>query len=75
MISFDGTGMRIDGVTDGKPGSKAGLLQGDVVIGLGDYAVNSTMDYMKALGNFKKGDSTKIKIMRAGKEMLLDVTF
>ncbi len=73
--AFDGTGMRIDGVTDGKPGSKAGLLQGDVVIGLGDYAVNSTMDYMKALGNFKKGDTTKIKIMRAGKEMLLDVTF
>lgn len=73
--AFDGTGMRVDGVTDGKPASKAGVQPGDVIIGLGDYPVNNTMDYMKALGNFKKGDTTKVKIIRAGSEMLLDVTF
>lgn len=73
--AFDGTGMRIDGVTEGKPAAAAGLKQGDIIIGLGDYPVKNTMDYMKALGNFKKGDTTKVKIIRAGTEMLLDVTF
>lgn len=73
--AFEGKGMRIDGVTDGKPASKAGLKQGDVVLQIGDFPVNSTMDYMKALGNFKKGDTTKIRILRGTEELLLDVTF
>lgn len=73
--AFEGKGMRVDGVTEGKPAQKAGVKQGDIIIQLGDYPVNSTMDYMKALGNFKKGDTTKIKLIRAGQEMLLDVTF
>lgn len=34
--SFEGKGLRIDGVTDGKPASKAGLTKGDVVIELGN---------------------------------------
>ena len=33
---YDGKGMRIDGVTDGKPAAKAGLKVGDVVVKLGD---------------------------------------
>ena len=67
--TFDGVGMRIDGVTDGKPASKAGLLQGDVVVQLGDIKVTEMMSYMKALGQFKKGDTTKVKVMR-GKEVI-----
>lgn len=73
--AFEGKGMRVDGVTDGKPAQKAGILKGDVILAVGDYAVNSTMDYMKALGNFKKGDTAKVKVNRNGQELLLDVTF
>lgn len=72
---YDGKGMRIDGVTDGKPAANAGLKTGDVVIQLGDRAVTDMMSYMKALGAFKKGDSTTVKVLRDGKEVVSDITF
>src|ERR1019366_3856427 len=73
--TFDGEGMRIDGVTDGKPASKAGLLQGDVVIQLGDIKVTEMMSYMKALGQFKKGDITKVKVKRGNEVVEKEVQF
>ncbi len=73
--AFEGEGMRIDGVSDGKPASKAGLLPGDIVIQLGENKIVDMMSYMKALGKFSHGDSTKVKVKR-GKEMVeKDITF
>jgi Zn-dependent M28 family amino/carboxypeptidase len=73
--TFEGKGMRVDGVTEGKPAFKAGVKQGDVVVQLGDFPVNDIMAYMKALGNFKKGDTTTIKVKRGTEEITLNVTF
>jgi C-terminal processing protease CtpA/Prc len=73
--AFDGEGMRIDGVTDEKPASKAGLLPGDVVIQLGDNKVVDMMSYMKALGKFNKGQTTKVKVKRGNEEIERDITF
>jgi S1-C subfamily serine protease len=73
--TYDGEGMRIDGVTDGKPASKAGLLQGDVVVQLGDIKVTDMTSYMKALSKFSKGDSTKVKIKRNNQLIEKDVVF
>jgi aminopeptidase YwaD len=42
---------------------------------LGDFPVNEIMDYMKALGNFKKGDTTTLKVKRGTEEITLNVTF
>jgi hypothetical protein len=72
---FDGKGMRIDGVTDGKPASGAGILKGDIVVKMGEHPVHDMMSYMKGLSLFKKGESTTVVIMRAGKEMSFTVTF
>lgn len=72
---YDGKGMRIDGVTDGKAAAAAGLKPGDVVIKLGDHDVADMMSYMKALGAFKKGDGTQVTVLRGGKEMKADITF
>ncbi len=73
--AFDGEGMRIDGVTDGKPASKAGLQPGDVVIQLGENRVVDMMSYMKALGKFNKGETTKVKVMRGKDIVEKDITF
>lgn len=73
--AFEGEGMRIDGVTDGKPASKAGLKPGDIVIQLGEVKVLDMMTYMKALGQFKKGQTTKVKVMRAKEVVEADITF
>ena len=73
--AFEGKGMRVDGVTNGKPASKAGVLKGDVVIQLGDIKINNMEDYMKALSVFSKGDKTKVKVLRGTEEKELDIEF
>jgi len=62
--TFSGTGVRVDGVSDGRPAQKAGLQTGDVITQLGDYNVSSLENYMEALGKFKKGDSTTVRFVR-----------
>jgi len=73
--TFEGEGMRIDGVSEGKPAFKAGLAKDDIVKKLGDVQIKSVQDYMKALGNFKKGDTAKIEVMRGSQVKVLDVQF
>jgi hypothetical protein len=72
---FDGEGMRIDGVTEGRPASKAGLKVGDVVVQMGEHKVTEMMSYMRALAAFEKGDEVKVTVMRNGKAKKKKVTF
>ncbi|MFZ1686075.1 MAG: M28 family peptidase [Flavobacteriales bacterium] len=72
---YDGKGMRIDGVTEGKPAAASGLKVGDVVVKLGPQDISDMMSYMKALGLFKKGESTQVTVLRDGKPMTTDITF
>ena len=73
--AFEGQGLRIDGVTDGKPASKAKMEKGDVVIELGGVKVNNINDYMKALSQFKKGDKTKVVFKRGEDTLTRDLEF
>lgn len=61
---FDGRGMRIDGVRDGRPADKAGLKKGDVVVQMGDIEIVDMMTYMKALSQFSPGETTKVTVIR-----------
>lgn len=72
---FEGKGVRADGVTDGKAASKAGLIKGDVVVKLGEYEVKDMQTYMEALSKFKKGDSTKVEVIRGKQNLIFDLTF
>ncbi len=72
---FDGEGMRIDGVTEGKPASQAGLLKGDVVVQLGELPVHDMMSYMKALSKFESGDTTTVKVDRDGEQIKAPIEF
>lgn len=73
--TYSGAGVRVDGVTDGRPAQKAGLKTGDVVVQLGDYPVSSMESYMQALGKFKKGDLTKVKYKRGNETLEATVQF
>jgi aminopeptidase YwaD len=73
--TFDGAGVRADGVTDGRPAAKAGLKAGDVIIQLGEHAVSSVETYMQALNKFNKGDKTKVKFKRGNEILEGDVQF
>ncbi len=73
--TYEGEGVHVDGVTEGKPASKAGVQRGDIILGLGDIKVVTMQDYMKALAAFKKGDSTQVKVKRGPETKDLPVTF
>ena len=72
---YDGKGMRVDGVSEGKPAQAAGLMKGDIVIQLGDSTIKDMMGYMRALSVFKKGDSTQVVVQRAGQQLEKKVKF
>jgi hypothetical protein len=73
--AFDGEGMRIDGISEGRPAAKAGLKAGDVVVAIGENKVLDMTSYMKALGKFNKGDKAEVTVLREKKEMKVEVTF
>ncbi|MFY7734318.1 MAG: M20/M25/M40 family metallo-hydrolase [Bacteroidia bacterium] len=71
----EGKGVKIDGVTEGKPASLAGLKRGDLLIKLGVDEVVDMQAYMKCLGKYNKGDKVKGIIVRDGNEMEVNITF
>jgi membrane-associated protease RseP (regulator of RpoE activity) len=68
-------GVRVDGVSDNKPASKAGILANDVIVELGSHTIVNLEDYMQALSTFKKGDKTTVKVRREDSEKVFDVQF
>jgi len=72
---FGGKGMRIDGLTEGKPASEAGLKKGDVVVQLGDFAIEDMNTYMQALSKFEKGSQTTVKVKRGDEELSYSINF
>jgi len=73
--AFEGQGMRIDGISEGKPAQKAGLISGDIVIAIGENKVVDMMSYMKALGKFNKGEKAEVTVVRDKNEMKVNIVF
>ncbi len=73
--AFDGTGLRLDGVSEGKAAQKAGLKQGDIILMMDDLKIENIQDYMKGLSKYSKGQTVQLKIQREGKELTLPATF
>lgn len=72
---FSGTGMRIEAVSKGKLAEKTGLQAGDVLLQLGDYRFVDVPSYMQALRNFKRGDSTTLRLKRGNTEKTYTIQF
>ena len=72
---FQDKGMRIDGVRAGKTADTAGILDGDVVVKMGDLKIVDMNSYMKALSVFEPGEKVMVVVLREGKELKKEVTF
>jgi len=72
---YDGSGMRIDGVTDGKPAAAAGMKRGDIVVKLGDSTIVDMMSYMRALSGFQSGQKTVVEYKRGEELKAAEVNF
>lgn len=68
-------GLKIDGVSEGKPAHKAGILTGDVIVQMGDLVIKDIQNYMEALGKFEKGQSVPVKVKRGEETLTFIVTF
>ncbi len=68
-------GLKVDGVTEGKPAQKAGIITGDVIVQIGSYQIKDIQGYMDALGKFEKGQIVPVKLKRQKEILTLNVTF
>lgn len=73
--TYEGKGMRIDGIIGGRPAAKAGLEKGDVVIKMGERNITNLNDYMQALYIFDKGQTIQLIVLRNKTELKLNLTF
>ena len=73
--TYIGSGVRVDGVSEGKTAQKVGIKAGDVITQLGDIKFTDVQSYMGALGKFNKGDATKVKVKRGNEELMFDIVF
>lgn len=65
---YNGPGLRIDGVKEGRPAAAAQLQQGDIILQLGTLDVSDIQSYMKALNSLKPGEKVAVKYLRNDQE-------
>ncbi len=71
----EGKGMRIDAVLDDRPAKQGGIMDGDVVIKIGEYEVTDIYSYMDALSKYEIGDTVNIVVKRGEETLEKQVTF
>jgi S1-C subfamily serine protease len=64
------TGARIDSVTPGSPAADAGLLAGDIVLGVDNHPIGSSSDLVVALRLYKPNQSVGITYRRDGSDQV-----
>ena len=71
--SQDIEGLAISGVVGGGPAAEAGLLGGDVIVGLAGRTVTNIYDYMYALDLLKVGEPAEVVVVRDGERVVLEL--
>ena len=69
----DAGGVVVAGVIEGGAAGTAGIREGDVVVAVGAYVVDSLRDLSKALAAYKPGDKVLVKVSRGGESLSLEL--
>ena len=67
-------GVYVTKVAPGSPASKAGLQVDDIITSLNNVKMDETHNYLNMLYTYKPGDQVTLGVMRAGKEITLQIT-
>jgi aminopeptidase YwaD len=67
-------GLKLDGVRDDSPASKAGLKAGDRIVKMAGHEVKNVYDYTYALGEMKAGQEYEVEIVRGSDRLTLKIT-
>jgi C-terminal processing protease CtpA/Prc len=66
-------GMKISGVREGSPASKAGMTGGDIIVKFGKIDIKNLYDFTYALGEYKPGDEVDVVIKRGAETKTVKV--
>ncbi len=67
-------GVLVADVIDGTPAQKAGLMDGDVILGIADEDVDTSNELSRRVASYAPGDKVELKIHRDGKIRNMTVT-
>jgi 2-alkenal reductase len=67
-------GVYVTNVSSNSPASEAGLRQGDIVVRVGDTALDETHQYLNILLTYQPGNQVTLGVMRNGKTIDMQVT-
>ncbi|CAN5275449.1 Do family serine endopeptidase [soil metagenome] len=67
------TGAIIAGVLENGPAHKSGMKPGDILLDVDGKAVADTTEMLNLIAQLKPGNTTKMKVLRKNKEVVLDV--
>ncbi|WP_215238077.1 M28 family peptidase [Dyadobacter helix] len=73
--TFSGKGLRVDGVSQGRPAAVAGIQTGDIIIKLAGKDIGTIYDYMEVLGAHEKGEVVEAQYVRKGQKQTVTVRF
>ena len=66
-------GAYVDSLVEKGAAAEAGILKGDVIIGVDDAQVTKSSDLLEQVGRHRPGDEVTVKVDRKGKEMEFQV--
>ena len=66
-------GVYVSGLVDGGSAELAGIKEGDVIMKIGDVAVNNSPELQEQVGKYRPGDKINISLARLGKLMEIPV--
>ncbi len=72
-FAFAGNGCRLSGVIKDSPAEKAGLREGDIIIGINSAVINKLKDLSDILKSLNAGSKVSITFLREGKERTAEV--
>lgn len=67
--NYEGKGMLVGYVNDGKPGKAAGILKGDIIVEMDGKEIKDLVSYTRALSSYAAGDQAKVTLKR-GEELI-----
>ena len=73
-LAKDAKGVVVINVAAGSPAEKSGLKLTDVILGINDHPFTSLEDFRLTIAQLPPGSAAKLKIVRDGKEKLVDIT-